>query len=100
MDAQDYEVFCKAASVGLSLGLQHRYEWYTNALRVLSHGLYTSIPEGVQSIDKAFLAFEKTLCSSPEEEKLYDDMTMYDLQERVNKYYTEAQVKERRHNDG
>lgn len=65
-DAQR-EVFCNAAQMGIACGLEHRYEWYTNAIRSLAHGAYSEIPSRAQALDEAFVAFEKGTGSCPEE---------------------------------
>lgn len=81
------DVFLKAASFGIALGLEHRYEWLVNAERMLMHGPYTEIKESSDSIWDAFLAFEKTLACSPEEDKELSALTGKDLAKRVNDFY-------------
>jgi hypothetical protein len=94
MDAEDCEVFCGAAATGIALELNHRYEWYTNALRMLSHGDYTKIEENGAKIQRAFLAFEKCTASCPEEEKELADMTSEDYSELVGRWYDSMRQKE------
>ena len=87
MNTQEREVFCVAATVGLTLGLSHRYEWYTNAVRMLAAGYYPDIPKERVKIDAAFLAFEKTLAGSEEEAEEARALTMHDYHQRVNNFY-------------
>ena len=87
MNTGEREVFCMAATVGLTLGLSHRYEWYTNAVRMLAAGDYPDIPKERVKIDAAFLAFEKTLAGSEEETEEAKLLTMQDFHQRVNTFY-------------
>ena len=69
MTPEQAKVFVGVAQAGIACGLQHRYEWFYNGLRMLSHGLYTEINERTAQIVDAFLAFEKGTASCPEEDE-------------------------------
>jgi hypothetical protein len=83
-------VFYQAATLGLCCGLQHRYEWYCNASRALIHGPYTEIGERETILLEAFTAFEKNLCSCPEEEEEFANLDCRAFLNRVEAWYAEG----------
>ncbi len=87
MNNEDREVFCRAASYGVAAGLEHRYEWFTNAIRGLAHGVYSDIPVQQTKIEKAFLSFEKSTASSSEEEIELQQMDIQYFYELIDQWY-------------
>ena len=84
------DVFVKAATLGLCCGLNHRYEWYCNASRTLTHGPWSEIGKRETILLEAFTAFEKTLCSCPEEEEEYEKLDCRAFLNRVEAWYAEG----------
>ncbi len=85
---QEHE-FCRAASLGITLlgPRSSHYEWFVQALRLLTHGPYTEIESSERKITASFVAFERTLCDSPDEEDFYKNMTVEQFYTRVNNFY-------------
>lgn len=85
MTPEQEHTFVQAAMLGVTCGLEHRYEWYCNALRALLHGLYDEIPAKTKELAEAFLAFEQSTASCPQEE---DDLkTIEEFTLRVRAWY-------------
>ena len=87
MDDKQRAVFCRSAADGIAMGLGHRFEWFVNALRMLNHMEYSKIEEGRREIEGAFLAFEKTTASCPEEEEDLQKLTIRDYHDKVGAWY-------------
>lgn len=87
MNDEQRRIFCDAASMGVACGLEHRYEWYINAIRALGHGPYVDIADGAERLRDAFFAFEKTTAGSPEEQEVLDNLTQEQFDERINAHY-------------
>jgi len=87
MTPEQQTIFCQYASMGIALGLEHRYEWLSAAIRSLQHGPYEEIQSRTEEIDEAFLAFEKTTASSPEEQEELDALTVDGLYHLVAQWY-------------
>lgn len=94
MTSEECQTFCQAAALGVTLGLEHRYEWYVNAQRCLSHGVYTEIEANSKKINDAFLAFEKRLASCPEEELFYTHLEIGGFNALVNEFYKKARERQ------
>lgn len=92
LTAAEALTFCRAASLGLSLGLNHRYEWYVNAQRALSHGSYKEIPKQERKLSEAFLAFEKTLISCSEEEAEAEALDLDGFILKLNNWYSGSRL--------
>jgi hypothetical protein len=90
MTPEQEHVFCRAASLGVALGLNHRYEWFINAQRALMHGSYDEIPNRRKELDDAFLAFERSTASCPEEEVELQKLTITAYSHKVADYYAQA----------
>jgi hypothetical protein len=80
MNAEQMTTFIHYAQIGVACDLNHRYEWYVNALRSTHHGPYTKITEETQAIQDAFLAFEKGATELA-------SMTLNDYLDLVNAWY-------------
>jgi hypothetical protein len=87
MTPEQAALFCSIAQLGIALGLSHRYEWLTNYLRMLGHGLYSEIPQRSQEAWEAALAFEKGLDSCPEEALELKQLTIEGLSARIGDFY-------------
>lgn len=79
--------FCQAAALGVACGLDHRYEWLTNASRALMHGPYEEINTASTQLYESFLAFEKTTAGSPEEHKELTQLTMEGFHKLISEWY-------------
>lgn len=93
MKPEEMETFCRAAQMGVALGMEHRYEWYTCASRSLIHGYYPDMPLHQAKLDAAFLAFEKGTASCPYEEEELSTLSMEELYDRINSWYASASVR-------
>lgn len=82
--------FCKAAALGIACGLQHRFEWYVNAVRATTHGDYSTINERRKAIADAFMAFEKTTACCLEETRELESMTLDEFVTKVDKWYSKG----------
>jgi len=89
MTPEQCQIFCGAAAAGIAMELDHRYEWFVNANRMLMHGHYDEVlPQEIKILD-AFMAFEKCTASCPEEKEWFNKATGTDYCERVGSWYRE-----------
>lgn len=89
MTPEQQNTFIGAARRGVALGLNHRFEWYVNALRMLHHGPYSEIDSQATKIQEAFVAFERGTASCQEEEQEYADMDIAAYAKRVGDWYSQ-----------
>lgn len=87
MTPEQKDLFIAAASMGVACGLEHRYEWFVNAVRALQHGPYNEINPKRTELEQAFVAFEKTTASCEPEEQELQSLNIGDFYMRVEKFY-------------
>lgn len=87
MTPDEKDVFIAAASMGVACGLEHRYEWFVNAVRALQHGRYDEINPKREGLERAFVAFEKTTAGGQHEEQELQSLNIGDFYMRVEKFY-------------
>lgn len=81
------KTFVRAAQTGVALGLEHRYEWYRNALSMLQYTNYAEIPANEAKIKNAFLSFERGLATCSQEEIYFRSLTIEDYEDLVDNWY-------------
>lgn len=87
MTPEQQTTFIKAAQTGVALGLVHRFEWYTNAIRMLHHGPYDEVDAKTKEIEDAFVEFEKGTASCPEEEEQLNNLNVDSYNDTVSDWY-------------
>ena len=73
--------------MGMAMGLNHPFEFFTNYIRTLGHMDYKKVPEMEEKAYDAMIAFMQNCAGSEEEQDFYNTLDVIKLNGLIDRWY-------------